>query len=164
MTGQAIIAFGTNLPFNGLHGAALIRSAIEDLSSEGLILRALSSMHETLAWPDPTQPMFTNAVGVFYAPAKDAQAVLDGLLRVEARFGRVRSVRNAARTLDLDLLDFEGRALDTPGLLLPHPRLSDRAFVLAPLAEAAPEWRHPLTGLTAADMLARLDAAHRDGP
>jgi len=157
MTGQAIIAFGTNLPFNGLHGAALIRSAIEDLSSEGLILRALSSMHETLAWPDPTQPMFTNAVGVFYAPAKDAQAVLDGLLRVEARFGRVRSVRNAARTLDLDIILWSGGSWYSPSppLVVPHPAFRTRDFVLRPAATIAANWRDPLTGLSIAQLCHR---------
>jgi 2-amino-4-hydroxy-6-hydroxymethyldihydropteridine diphosphokinase len=80
------------------------------------------------------------------------------LLALETRFGRVRSAPNADRTLDLDLLDYEGRQVETEILVLPHPRLHQRRFVLAPLCEVAPEWRHSVLGLTAAELLARLPA------
>ena len=78
------------------------------------------------------------------------------LQEIELRFGRVRDERNAARTLDLDLLDYHGQISATPLLILPHPRLHLRRFVLVPLAEIAPEWRHPLSGLSAEELLAGL--------
>ena len=83
-------------------------------------------------------------------------ALLEALLAVEAGFGRRRGVPNAARTLDLDLLDYDGSQCSSERLVLPHPRLHERRFVLAPLAEIAPQWRHPRSGKTAAGTAGRL--------
>jgi 2-amino-4-hydroxy-6-hydroxymethyldihydropteridine diphosphokinase len=105
--------------------------------------------------PDSHQPWFVNAVALL-ATDLEPEALLDRLLDVEARFGRVRGERNAARTLDLDLLDYDGLVVDTPRLTLPHPRLHERRFVLEPLCEITPEWRHSRLGLTAAQLLDRL--------
>src|SRR5205085_3008014 len=104
-----------------------------------------------------------NAVAAV-ATALEPAALLDRLLALEARFGRIRGAPNADRTLDLDLLDFDGRQLQTEILVLPHPRLHQRRFVLAPLCELAPEWRHPVLGLTAAALLARLPAGQPTNP
>ena len=150
------MAIGTNLPFEGLAGAALAQAALRRLDSEGLRVHAVSTFHTTEAWPDPADPPFTNAVAVLHAGARDAQAVLAALLRVEAAFGRTRSHRNAPRTLDLDLLDLDGQVLDAPGVSLPHPRLHLRRFVLAPLMEVAPDWRHPVLGKTPEALLKAL--------
>jgi 2-amino-4-hydroxy-6-hydroxymethyldihydropteridine diphosphokinase len=79
---------------------------------------------------------------------------------VEERFGRIRSAPNAPRTLDLDILDFEGRIESGPPIL-PHPRLSDRVFVLVPLFDIAPAWRHPATGRSIGDMLATFPEGER---
>lgn len=85
------------------------------------------------------------------------QDLLQALHDVEAEYGRIRGARNASRTLDLDLLAYRDLVIDEPGgVNLPHPRLAERAFVLQPLAELAPCWRHPVTGLTPAEMLAGL--------
>ncbi len=157
-SGRAIVAIGTNVPLNGLAGPTLVTAALQHLSDAGLATRAVSACRTTAAWPDPSDPPFTNAVAVLHAPGLTAQAVMALLLRAEAAFGRVRTVRNAPRTLDLDLLDFDGEVIAEDGLVLPHPRLQDRAFVLGPLVEILPDWRHPVTGRTAREMWAALNA------
>jgi 2-amino-4-hydroxy-6-hydroxymethyldihydropteridine diphosphokinase len=105
--------------------------------------------------PPSDQPWYVNAVAMVETRLSPA-ALLSALLALEARFGRRRSVANAARTLDLDLLDYDGRQSATERLALPHPRLHERRFVLAPLAEIAPRWRHPLLAMTAGELLRRL--------
>jgi 2-amino-4-hydroxy-6-hydroxymethyldihydropteridine diphosphokinase len=87
--------------------------------------------------------------------ALDPTALMAALHRIEDRFGRARRVRNAARTLDIDLIDYDGRVMNGP-LILPHPRLTERAFVLLPLADVAPDWRHPVTGRSVAELIASL--------
>jgi 2-amino-4-hydroxy-6-hydroxymethyldihydropteridine diphosphokinase len=119
----------------------------------------VSSYYVTPAWPDPSDPPFVNAVArVETSLAPDA--LMNLLHETETAFGRVRSQKNAPRTLDLDLLDYDGRIEHGPPSL-PHPRLTDRAFVLVPLADVAPAWRHPATGRSVREMLAALPAADR---
>lgn len=146
----AVVALGGNQPFGSLDGPALLQKA---LAAIGAPVLGCSHAWRTPAWPDPAQPAFTNAVAVLGAGECSPQALLQTLLEVEQRFGRERRARNAARTLDLDLLDMNGVVLESATLSLPHPRLHARAFVLAPLAEAAPWWRHPVQGASAAQML-----------
>ena len=105
--------------------------------------------------PISDQPWFVNGVAMVASELAPA-ALLDRLFAVEADFGRIRTAPNAARTLDLDLLDHDCCYCDTATLTLPHPRLHQRRFVLEPLSEIAPDWRHPRLGLTAAELLARL--------
>jgi 2-amino-4-hydroxy-6-hydroxymethyldihydropteridine diphosphokinase len=113
--------------------------------------------------PPSAQPWFVNAVAILET-ALEPVALLDALLALEAQFGRVRGARNAPRSLDLDLLDYGGRLIDSERLILPHPRLHKRRFVLAPLVEVAPAWRHPRLGLGAGELLARLAPEPRAEP
>jgi 2-amino-4-hydroxy-6-hydroxymethyldihydropteridine diphosphokinase len=82
-------------------------------------------------------------------------------LEIERELGRVRSERWGPRSIDIDIIDFNGQEVRSPQLTLPHPRLGERAFVLIPLLEVAPDWRHPVTGEKGIDLLARLDAVAR---
>ena len=109
--------------------------------------------------PASDQPWYVNAVAEVVTKLAPDRLLLV-LHEVEQAFGRVRSVANAARTIDLDLLDFRGEiAPGGPGrATLPHPRLQDRAFVLRPLADLAPGWRHPATGRPIQALLAALPA------
>lgn len=149
-----LIALGANLPSHAGPPAATLRAALARLERLGVKIVQLSSFYETPSWPDPGQPAFTNAVAAVETALQPLEllALLHG---VETAFGRMRSAPNAPRPLDIDLLDHDGLVM-TGELTLPHPRMTMRAFVLAPLAEAAPGWRHPVTGQGAVELLAGL--------
>jgi 2-amino-4-hydroxy-6-hydroxymethyldihydropteridine diphosphokinase len=136
---HAFLGLGANLGDR----LATLRSAVRDLGELGEV-RARSSVWETAAVGPP--PDYYNAAVEFvtrYTPAE----LLAGLQAIEARHGRVRSaVRNAPRTLDLDILLWGEEVLQLPELVVPHPRLAERAFVLEPLAEIAGPLRHPVLG------------------
>ena len=157
-----LVALGANLP--GPAGAPLetCRSAVTALLESGLGGLALSAWYETdPVPPSPDAPAYVNAVARFEAadPASglaDPAALLALLLAIERRFGRVRSVADAPRTLDLDLIALGDLVRAGPDPLLPHPRAHLRRFVLEPLRDVAPLWRHPVLGLDAEAMLARL--------
>ena len=137
-----------------------LEAALAALTAEGVAVTARSRWYRSEPVPRSDQPWFVNAVaGV--ETGLDPVALLALMQRLEARFGRVRGARNAARPLDLDLLDYDGRVVCTASLVLPHPRLHERRFVLLPLLEIAPCWRHPLLAATAADLLVRLDDDYR---
>ena len=147
-----VIALGCSLPGSYPSREALLESAIEALASEGLAVAARSSWWTSAAWPDPTAPAYLNGVVLVETRASAAET-LAALHRIEALFGRVRAEANAPRTLDLDLIA-HGRATTNDGLVVPHPRAHERLFVMGPLAEIAPDWRHPASGGTAADLAA----------
>jgi len=119
-----------------------LEAALARFRSEGIDVIARSSWWRSDAWPDPTDPPFLNGV-VIVRTAHDPHALMAALGRIEEAFGRARGTRNAPRTLDLDLIAYGREQGDCDGLILPHPRAAERRFVMGPLAEIAPDWRHP---------------------
>lgn len=147
----AYIALGANL---GKPLPALKR-AITSLGALGEVV-AVSQLYCTAPVGGPAaQPDYLNAALELHT-ALGASELLSALHRIEAEAGRVREVRWGARTLDLDLILYDDCVSDDPALTLPHPRAWQRAFVLAPLHDLAPGLRHPLTGETVAEALARV--------
>jgi 2-amino-4-hydroxy-6-hydroxymethyldihydropteridine diphosphokinase len=144
-----LIALGANLPSAAGAPVATLTAALAALESHGVRVRKTSRWYRSAPVPASAQPDYLNAVASVET-SLDPKALLLLLHRIEARFGRVRGATNEARTLDLDLLAYDDRVDDgADGPILPHPRLHERAFVLRPLAEIAPRWRHPVLGRTA---------------
>ncbi len=152
-----------------------LQQALTVMADRGLVIRATSRLFSTPCFPPGAGPDYVNAAALVETD-KSPEAVLDLLHQVEAEFGRARQQRWGMRTLDLDLVCWDDRVvpdaemfdhwLNLPPddqrqaapdrLILPHPRLQDRAFVLVPMADVAPEWRHPVLGLTVTEMIERL--------
>jgi 2-amino-4-hydroxy-6-hydroxymethyldihydropteridine diphosphokinase len=159
-TGQSpvYIALGANLdhPTWGPPRRAL-EAALAELAGRGVAVRRVSSWYRTAPVPASDQPWYVNAVAEV-ATDLSPDRLLALLHEVEEAFGRVRTVPNAPRMIDLDLLDFRGEiAAGGPGkATLPHPRMEGRAFVIRPLADLAPGWRHPRTGTSIQALLAAL--------
>lgn len=147
-----MVALGCSLPGAYPSREVLLEAAIDALASEGLAVTGRSAWWTSAAWPDPTAPAYLNGV-VLVETGLPASEVLEALHRIEARFGRMRAEPNAPRTLDLDLIA-HGRTVLDGAVVVPHPRAHERLFVMGPLAEVAPRWRHPVSGRTAADLAA----------
>lgn len=178
----ALVAFGANLNFGKMSPKSTILAAIAELDHLGLSVVRLSTLYETPCFPAGAGPNYINAAAVVTLRHLMTSAdILACLHTVEAKFGRERLQRWGMRTLDIDLMALgesvlpdratylkwknllpdEQRRLTPDQLILPHPRLAERAFVLVPLADVAPDWRHPITGLSVAQMLAALPAKDR---
>lgn len=155
-----IVALGSNLRGAYASPEALLDAALDQFEAAGLHVVTRSSWWKSVAWPDPAGPEYRNAV-VLVETALGPRATLDALRRMERAFGRERGEANAARTLDLDLIAHGRAEIDVPGLVIPHPRAHQRRFVMGPLAEIAPAWRHPTLGATA-ESLAKSATVGRD--
>lgn len=160
-TGGVYIGLGGNLP-HPVHGPArqTLKAALAELGRRGVEIRRVSPWYRTAPVPVSDQPWYCNAVAEVGWPGT-ADGLLAELHAVEDLFGRVRSVPNAARLIDLDLIDFKGEiaASGPRKATLPHPRAGERAFVLQPLADLAPGWRHPLSGRSIAELIAAIPAS-----
>ena len=175
----ALVSLGSNAPGGPAAAASFVlkgRMRIAETAGIGGV--AMSDLFDTPAYPPGIGPDFVNAAMAFRTTLS-AEALLDALHRIEAEAARERTLRWGQRTLDLDLLALGGRVApdaatqtrwrdlsptaqrtEAPDrLILPHPRLQDRAFVLVPLAQVAPDWVHPLTGRSVVQMRDALPAA-----
>lgn len=148
-----IVALGSNLPGDYPDAVALLEAALEAFAAHGLTVIARSSWWRSAAWPDPAMPAYTNGV-VIVETALDVVETLNALHAIEADFGRVRHEANAARTLDLDVIAHGRTVTGEGGVRVPHPRAHERRFVMGPLAQIAPGWRHPQSNATAAELAA----------
>ncbi|MFC4453028.1 2-amino-4-hydroxy-6-hydroxymethyldihydropteridine diphosphokinase [Deinococcus sonorensis] len=154
MAEPALIALGANLG----DPAAALRWARTELARLGTV-QAGSHLYRTRAVGGPPgQPDYLNAA-LALGTDLDPGALLRALLQTEERYGRVRVERWGPRVLDLDLIGVGGQVIQQAGLTLPHPLAFERGFVLAPLAEVAPGWRHPLSGETVEAALRRVGQA-----
>jgi 2-amino-4-hydroxy-6-hydroxymethyldihydropteridine diphosphokinase len=149
-----LIALGANLPSHAGSPAQTLRASLAMLSENAVRPVSVSNFYASPAWPNPSDPSFVNAVARVET-SLDPAALMELLAQIENHFGRVRKTRNAPRTLDLDLLDYDGRVSEGPPVL-PHPRIEARDFVLMPLRDAAPDWRHPVSGRSVDELIAAL--------
>jgi len=149
-----LIALGANLASAVGRPEQTLRAALASLDAKGITVERQSGFYQSEAWPNPADPPFVNAVASVRTGLRPAD-LLRVLHEVEAEFGRTQGARNAPRTLDLDLIDYDHR-IEHGDPELPHPRMQDRAFVLVPLRDVAPDWRHPESGRTVDELIADL--------
>ncbi|HEV2651936.1 MAG TPA: 2-amino-4-hydroxy-6-hydroxymethyldihydropteridine diphosphokinase [Rhizomicrobium sp.] len=157
-----LVALGGNLASHAGTPTQTLDAALASLARHGVKIISVSPYYVTPAWPDPADPSFVNAVAQIDTILSPAE-LLALLHQTETAFGRARSVRNAPRTLDLDILDYDNR-VEQGAPDLPHPRLTERSFVLVPLSDIAPDWRDPVSGRHIADLLAALPEGERNLP
>lgn len=159
-----LLGLGANRPSAAGAPRATLEAALDTLAAEGIRTVARSRWYRSAPVPPSDQPWYVNGVAAVATPLGPAE-LLALLHRFEAQFGRVRRRRNEARPLDIDLLAYHD--LIEPGVggpILPHPRLHERAFVLLPLREVAPGWRHPRLGVSVETLIAALPSSETAEP
>ncbi len=151
---KCAIALGSNLG----DSLTILKSAIATLNkTPGIAVKYHSSWYQT-APIGPPQPDYINACAILEVTLEPEELLL-ALLEIEIKFNRIRQEKWGPRTLDLDLLLYDSLVLETSTLTLPHPRMTERAFVLVPLAEIAPDWVHPMTESAIAQILQTADCS-----
>ena len=149
-----LISFGGNLPSQFGPPEITIALALEQMKKHGINILKFSNLYVTLAEPNNNQPKYINAVANVETDLSP-EKLLDILLSIERIYGRIRSYKNAPRSLDIDILCYNNLVnKDNP--ILPHPRLHEMAFVLVPMIEVAPNWIHPESGLYINDLILKL--------
>ncbi len=149
---KVFIGIGSNIG-NSLENCEIAVERLKRL--EGFFVRKMSSWYRTEPVGFKEQEWFVNGV-VMGDSLLDAESLLRELQNIEKEMGRVRKVKWGPRVIDLDILSYGDQLIHLPHLKVPHPELPNRRFVLEPLCEVDPDWRHPLMGLTACKMLEKL--------
>lgn len=152
--GKCAIALGSNLG----ESRTILEKSLKILAkTPGVTLQRCSSWYQTTP-VGPPQPDYLNGCALLEVQLTP-QELLTNLLKIETKFGRIRKEHNGPRTLDLDILLFDDLILNTPHLQIPHPRMNQRAFVLIPLAEIAPDWIEPVSSCAIAQLVQTLDCS-----
>lgn len=165
--GKVLVGLGANSPGPWGSPSETLRRALRELERRGTAVKAVSNLYETAAMGAARQPPYVNQVALLDT-SLPAPALLRLLKQIEARAGRRGGRPWGARTLDLDILDYKGMTLNwsrsrktmprarVRPLVLPHPQLEQRPFVLRPLLDVAPTWRHPVLKLSAEELWRRV--------
>ena len=154
-----VIALGSNMAGEFGSSDEMLERAILALNNNDITVTGRSCLWRSDAWPDPNGPEYRNAVVLVETKLTPA-SLMAALHAIERAFGRERGRPNAPRTLDLDLIAY-GRRVEAGPPVLPHPRAAERRFVMGPLAELLPDWRHPVSG-ERAEALAERSVVGRD--
>ncbi len=160
---EIILGVGANLPSFAGSPRQTAAAAIEMLKEKAIFVQKCSSFWKSAPVPISDQPWYINAV-VSVKTEMSPEALLGALHEIERTFKRERGEVNQARTLDLDLLAYKRQIIKTDDLIVPHPRMSERAFVLLPLAEILPDWIHPLSGVSVQTLIKRMPDGQQAAP
>ena len=156
MKKTAFVAIGGNLVPDGYHSVSQVMAeAVDTLADGGLTIVKSSRWYETAPVPISDQPWFLNAV-LQIETELSPRDLLAKLHEIEHEFGRVRKVRNEARILDLDIIDYDGQVIEAEDIILPHPRMHDRAFVLLPVSDLDNKWQHPVLAKSVSELIDQM--------
>lgn len=151
-----ILAFGSNLPFKNNSPQDNIEKAYEVLSKNGIKILNKSSIYRSEAYPNKNDPEFCNSV-VSVDTDLEPNVLLKIILKIEESFDRKRYVKNSPRTLDIDIICFDDIVLNEKNLIIPHPEMQNRLFVLLPIQEINKNWLHPVLSKSVTNIIKEFD-------
>jgi len=151
-----ILAFGSNLPFKNNSPQDNIEKAYEVLSKNGIKILNKSSIYRSEAYPNKNDPEFRNSV-VSIDTDLEPDVLLKIILKIEESFDRKRYVKNSPRTLDIDIICFDDIVLNEKNLIIPHPEIQNRLFVLLPIQEINKNWLHPVLTKSVTNIIKEFD-------